>query len=210
MKSRTLLALTAGAVLLVLAGAFGLSHGLLRGPAPVLGPTVNLLEDGRPLPEFHVPSTQGEFSNATLQGHWTFVLFGYTHCPDVCPTSLALLAEVTRQLQGKGVRPLQVVFVSVDAPRDTIALLKKYVPAFNPAFIGATGSDADLQPLTRDLGVYYVRNVEEAAGRDGHGYSVDHTSSFFLVAPDGRLRAVFQLPLEAGPMARDTAAIMAR
>ena len=207
MKSRTLLALTAGVVLLVLAGAFWLSHGS-RGPAPVLGPTVNLLEDGRPLPEFHVPSTQGEFSNATLQGHWTFLLFGYTHCPDVCPTSLALLAEVTRQLQGKGVPP-QVVFVSVDAPRDTIALLKRYVPAFNPAFIGATGSDAALQPLTRDLGVYYVRNVEEAAGRSSQSYSVDHTSSFFLVAPDGSLRAVFQLPLEAGQMAHDTAAIMA-
>jgi protein SCO1/2 len=205
-KRNALLALTAGAVLLVLAGAFWLSHGL-RGPAPVLGPTVNLLDDGRALPEFHLPSTQGEFSNATLLGHWTFVLFGYTHCPDVCPTSLALLSEVTRQLQGKTVPP-QVVFVSVDAPRDGIELLKRYVPAFNPAFIGATGSDAALKPLTRDLGVYYVRNVDEAPG--GGSYSVDHTSSFFLIAPDGSLRAVFQWPQEAPQMARDTAAIMAR
>jgi len=83
------------------------------------------------------------------------------------------------------------------------------VPAFNPAFIGATGSDEALKPLTRDLGIYFVRNVDEAAGNSG-GYSVDHTSSFFLIAPDGSLRAVFQLPLEAGQMARDTAAIMAR
>ncbi len=209
MKHRPLLALTAGAALLVLAGAFWLSHGF-RGPAPSLGPTVNLLDDRRPLPEFHLPYTRGEFSNATLQGHWTFVLFGYTHCPDVCPTSLALLAEVTRQLQGRGVPPPQVVFVSVDAPRDTIGLLKRYVPAFNPAFIGATGSDEALKPLTRDLGVYFVRNRDEAAGSGGDGYSVDHTSSFYLMAPDGSLRAVFQLPLEAGPMARDVAAIMAR
>ncbi len=208
MKRSSLLALTAGAVLLVLAGAFWLSHGT-RGPAPVLGPTVNLLDDGRPLPEFHLPATQGEFSNATLQGHWTFVLFGYTHCPDVCPTSLALLAEVTRLLPGKAAVP-QVVFVSVDAPRDSIELLKRYVPAFNPAFIGATGSDAALKALTRDLGVYYVRNVGETPGGGNDNYSVDHTSSFFLIAPDGSLRAVFQLPLEARQMARDTAAIMAR
>ena len=206
MKRSTLLALTAGAVLLLLAGAFWLSHGF-RGPAPVLGPTVNLLDDGRALPEFHLPSTQGEFSNATLEGHWTFVLFGYTHCPDVCPTSLALLSQVTHQLQEKTTPP-QVVFVSVDAPRDSVALLKRYVPAFNPAFIGATGSDAALKALTRDLGVYYVRNVDEAPGDSS--YSVDHTSSFFLIAPDGSLRAVFQLPQDATQMARDTAAIMAR
>ncbi len=208
MKRNPLLALTAGAVLLLLAGAFWMSHGL-RGPTPALGPTVNLLDDGRPLPEFHLPSTRGEFSNATLQGHWTFVLFGYTHCPDVCPTSLALLAEVTRQLQGKMVPP-QVVFVSVDAPRDSIALLKRYVPAFDPSFIGATGSDAALGPLTRDLGVYFVRNVDETPEGSSGSYSVDHTSSFFLIAPDGSLRAVFQLPLEAPRMAHDTAAIMAR
>ncbi|NDU92955.1 MAG: SCO family protein [Ferrovum sp.] len=161
------------------------------------------------MPEFQLPSTQGMFSNATLRGHWTFVLFGYTHCPDVCPTSLALLADVTRQLQGKTTPP-QVVFVSVDAPRDSIDLLRKYVPAFNPAFIGATGSDAAMKPLTRDLGVYYVRNVGEDPAENSNSYSVDHTSSFFLIAPDGSLRAVFQLPQEAGPMARDTAVIMAR
>jgi protein SCO1/2 len=195
-------------VLLILAGVFWLSHGF-RGPAPVLGPTVNLLDDGRLLPEFHLPSTRGEFSNATLQGHWTFVLFGYTHCPDVCPTSLALLAEVTRQLQGKTVPP-QVVFVSVDAPRDSVELLKRYVPAFNPAFIGATGSDTALKALTRDLGVYFVRNVDDTPGGSSGSYSVDHTSSFFLIAPDGSLRAVFQLPQEAPQMARDTAAIMMR
>ncbi len=206
MKGRSLLVLTAGAVLLVLAGALWLSHGT-RGPGLVLGPTVHLLDDGRPLPEFHLPATRGEFSNATLQGHWTFVLFGYTHCPDVCPTSLALLADVTRQL-GERATPPQVVFVSVDAPRDSLELLQRYVPAFNPAFIGATGSDAALKALTKDLGGYYVRNAGEAAG--SNSYSVDHTSSIFLIAPDGSLRAVFQQPLEARQMARDTAAILSR
>ena len=208
MKGRSLLALTAGAVLLVLAGAFWFSHGIWK-PAPVLGSTVTLLDDGRPLPEFHMPSTQGEFSNATLRGHWTFLLFGYTHCPDLCPTNLALLAEVTRQLKGTPSIP-QVVFVSVDAPRDTIDILQRYVPAFNPGFIGATGSDAALKPLIKDLGVYYVLNVGEVPKGSGKNYSVDHTSSIFLIAPDSSLRAAFQMPLEARQMARDTAAIMAR
>ncbi len=207
MKVRLLLALTAGAVLLVLAGALWLFHE--NRPALVLAPSVNLLDDGRPLPEFHIPSTRGEFSNATLRGKWTFLLFGYTHCPDLCPTNLALLAEVTRQLKDAPTVP-QVVFVSVDAPRDTLDVLTRYVPAFSPGFIGATGSDAALKPLVKDLGVYYVLNVGEVTKGGSNNYSVDHTSSIFLIAPDGSLRAVFMMPLLARQMARDTAAIMAR
>jgi protein SCO1/2 len=174
-------------------------------PQLALGPSVGLIESGQPMPEFHLLSPKGEFSNASLKGHWTFLEFGYTHCPDVCPTHLALLSDVLKQLPA-GQHP-RVVFISVDGQRDTLDVLDRYVPAFNPEFIGATGSDRDLKPLVRELGVYYVRNAPE--GGSGN-YSVDHTSSIFLMAPDGSLRAVFQEPLDAAGMARDTAAIMAR
>lgn len=206
MKARHFFVLTAIAVLVLIAGAFWM-HA--RTPPPALGRGVQLLEGERPLAAFRLESTAGPLTNAGLRGHWTFLLFGYTHCPDVCPTSLALLAAVTDRVRKTVSSPPQVVFVSVDAPRDSVEVLSRYVPAFHAGFVGATGNDAALKPFARDLGVYYVRNVEEGqVGGPNNDYSVDHTSSVFLIAPDGSLRAVFPMPQEAPQMATDTIAIM--
>jgi protein SCO1/2 len=95
-----------------------------------------------------------------LPGHWSFMFFGYTQCPDVCPTALALMKELGARLAA-AVPPaptFQVVFVSVDPHRDTMQLLGEYMAAFDPSFVGVSGTDAALLPLTRALGVYYQRN----------------------------------------------------
>ncbi|MDE1981205.1 MAG: SCO family protein [Betaproteobacteria bacterium] len=208
-QQRLLVWATIAAAFLLLGGAWWMArHG--NHPMPALSPSVQFLEGGQPLPQFRLESTAGIFTNDNLRGHWTFLLFGYTHCPDVCPTSLSLLAAVTDRLQGQANEAPQVIFVSVDAPRDTLSVLRQYVPAFHPGFVGATGSDEALKPFTRDLGLYYVRNTEERAGQEGGGYSVDHTSSIFLIAPDTRLRAVFQASSDARQMASDAEAIMTR
>lgn len=194
----------AAALLLVLTGWLGwklypASH------LPSLGPTVTAFERGPVLSPFRIDSTVGPFTEASLQGRWTFLLFGYTHCPDVCPTHLALLSGVMKHLAGAE-RP-HVVFVSVDPSRDRLDVLQRYVPAFDPTFIGATGSDAALKPLVQSLSAYYVRNAPE---RGSESYSVDHSSTIFLIAPDGRLKAAFQDPLESRMMARDTLALLGR
>ena len=207
MKGRQLLTGVAIAALLLLAGAFWIAQHGKRAPA--LSTSVQYLADGKPLPAFRLESTEGMLTNENLRGHWTFLLFGYTHCPDVCPTSLSLLAHVTDQLQQRMKEPPQVIFVSLDAPRDTLEVLRRYVPAFHRGFIGATGTDEALKPFSKDLGLYYVRNVEEGKGQEGGGYSVDHTSSIFLIAPDTRLQAVFQVPMEARQMASDASAVIA-
>lgn len=190
---------------LVLAGALVLFWKPHRAP-PQVGASVTVLENSRSLSDFRLESTRGLLTGDFFRGHWTFLLFGYTHCPDVCPTDLALLAQVTRKLHaidaGKG---LQVLFVSVDGPRDTLEVLGKYVPAFHPDFVGATGSDAALKPFMRDLGMYYVRNAPVPGTTN---YSVDHTSAIFLIGPDGAPRASFRPPLSVDQTVRDVQTLM--
>lgn len=177
-------------------------------PAPTglkVSPSVTVVPYANPLPDFKLESTsqEKELTRESLLGHWTYLTFGYTHCPDVCPGTLSLLAQVTRQM-GDRKTPL-VVFVSVDQPRDSIDLLKQYVPGFHPSFLGATGSDQALTPLTKALGVYYVRNAPEKGSK---GYSVDHSSAVYLISPEGKLRASFSMPMDANQMVKDTTQLM--
>lgn len=188
----------AGAIL----GGVLIFLGLRTAPEPVLPQKspISALPETPPLPAFALTNHQGSpFTEASLHGRWTFLFFGYTHCPDVCPTSLAALAEVTRQLDvTPGVPRPQVVFVSVDGQRDTPSLLADYVPTFNPLFIGVTGTEAQLAPLVKSLGVFFERH----GGADGN-YLIDHTAGVFLIDPVGKLSAVFPHPPRADLIAEE-------
>jgi protein SCO1/2 len=142
-----------------------------------------------------------------LSGHWTFLLFGYTHCPDVCPTDLALLASVSRSFKKEGHPAPQVIFVSVDPGRDSLSVLGRYIPAFDPSFIGAQATTAQLTPFTQSLGVYAVLHDNEKDGRGN--YPVDHSSTIFLFNPSGRLQASFQMPQVPNQLFHDAQAILA-
>jgi protein SCO1/2 len=124
-----------------------------------------------------------------LQGKWTTVFFGYTFCPDVCPTTLTTLAQAIDR-QGPDARRLHVVFITVDPERDTPAQLKTYLssPAFPRGTIGLTGTAAQIASAARAYRVYYKK-----AG-DGPNYSVDHTSIVYLMDPKGR----FSRPIAFG------------
>lgn len=163
-----------------------------------MGATV--IADPQPLPAFMLTSAQGPVTLASLIGRWHFVFFGYTQCPDVCPTGLGLMAELQRRLPERE-RP-GVLFVSVDPQRDTPALLGEYVPAFDPSFRGATGDEAALAPLLKDLGVMVQRNPPAQADRP-MTYTVDHTASMFLIDPQARLRGVFSPPHDLETMLAD-------
>lgn len=147
------------------------------------------------LPEFMLTDHTGAlFDRMRFTGKWSFVFFGYTHCPDVCPAAMTLFQQLERAL-GRDA-PVQYVLVSVDPERDTPAHLGSYVGHFSPAFVGATGPHAELRNLTGPLGVFYARGPE----RDGL-YEVEHSSAIFLVGPDARLRAVFTAPQDPKTMA---------
>ncbi len=189
---------------LVLAGSYLTWRIRRAGPAPA-GEVSNITEirDDAPLPAFVLRGPRGKFGNADLAGHWSFMFFGYTQCPDVCPTALALMKELGARLAANAAVPpaptFQVVFVSVDPHRDTMQLLGEYMAAFDPSFVGVSGTDAELLPLTRALGVYYRRND----GTDARHYTVDHSAAIYLIDPRGRLAAVFSPPQEASKMAAD-------
>lgn len=165
-----------------------------------------LLPSAKAVADFQLTDHQGNpFTRENLKGKWSFAFFGYTHCPDVCPTSLAMLAQVMRIL-GKDdtldVLP-QTVFFSVDPERDTPELLEKYLPYFHPDFIGVTGDPQHVLLLTRQLGIMYGK----APGDNADDYLVDHSASIILLDPDGNFLALFGIPHDPGLIAQEFIAI---
>jgi protein SCO1/2 len=176
-----------------------------QAPPPPLE-HATLLAEPRALPDFElVDHTGAPFGARRLQGHWSFLFFGFVNCPDVCPGTLAMLAGVRRSLGDlpELQRP-EVVLVSVDPGRDTPAVLAQYVGHFDPAFTGLTGNAADIEALSSALGVAAVVGPRAADG----SYAVDHTAAVFLVDPEGRFAALFNTPHEAGLIARDYRSIV--
>ncbi len=123
---------------------------------------------------------------ADFQGKVIVIFFGFTQCPDVCPTTLAEMAKVVKELGADGVK-VQVLFVSVDPERDTRELLKQYVTAFNPSFLGLAGDAAATARAAKEFKVY----VQKRPAKNG-GYSVDHSAGAFILDQHGRLRLFAQ------------------
>ena len=139
------------------------------------------------------------FDNQALQGHWTFLFFGYTHCPDVCPTTLSVLNTVAQRLADSGASA-RFAFITVDPQRDTPEQLARFVTYFNGDFIGVTGEPDAIEQLTRQLGVLFMQ-VSNDPNPDS--YLVDHSASVFLIDPHGRYQAVFTPPLDAAAISTD-------
>src|SRR5229473_4313036 len=135
------------------------------------------------------------FDLSRLRGKWSFLFFGYTHCPDICPTTLAILARAHENIVKStvGAKDVQFVFISVDPNRDTAGKLGQYVSFFDPTFLGVTGDNAQLGNLAGQLGAAY----EVAVTPGMNDYPVYHTAAVFLVDPRARYSAVFAPPLDA-------------
>ena len=178
---------------LAVAAVCGIVFALLPrpdGPPAIAG---FVYPEPRAISPFKLGAHDGKpFDLESLKGKWTFVYFGYTYCPDVCPTTLAELARA-RKLLDHASLPAQYVFVSVDPRRDTPKRLAEYVAFFDASFVGATGSDEALKALTRQVGAAY----SYPEGTKGAAYAVDHSSIVALFDPDARLRAVFTPPQQA-------------
>ncbi|WP_184415102.1 SCO family protein [Rhodocyclus tenuis] len=143
--------------------------------------------------DFTLSSADGPVSLRDFRGKLVLLYFGYTFCPDVCPTALTTLAQAMKQLSPEEKRRVQVIFVSVDPPRDTPQHLKEYLAFFDPAFVGVTGSAAEIAAAARSWGVYYAAQAPDASGR----YSIDHSAFTALVASNGKL--VMRLPHASTP-----------
>lgn len=120
---------------------------------------------------------------ADFRGKVVVVFFGYTQCPDVCPTTLSDMAEVKKRLGAPG-EQLQVIFVTLDPERDTPQVLAQYVPGFDPSFIGLRGTPEETAAVAKDFKVFY----QKVAGRTETSYTLDHTAGSYVFDRDGRLR----------------------
>lgn len=157
---------------------------------------MTLLAEPKPLTDFALTDDRNRpFGPESLKGRWSFLFFGFTHCPDVCPTTLATLARTRDDIARNtdGADDVQFVFVSVDPNRDTASGLRQYVRAFDPSFVGVTGDDAQLANLAGQLGAVY--RVEITPGVEN--YPVSHSAAVYLVDPSARHYAVFTPPLDA-------------
>lgn len=165
------------------------------------GVSATVLPEGKALPIFMLEDHHGQaFTNESLKNHWSFVFFGYTHCPDVCPTTLSLLNQVDEILKKvPGVVLPKTIFISVDPARDTRALLADYVSYFNTEFIGVRGSSQQLQALTAPLGIAFGQ--EEDVESDD--YEVFHSARILLIDPKVRLKAMFSPPHDVNKIAAD-------
>jgi len=132
-------------------------------------------------------SDGSRFRLSELRGDVVLVFFGYTSCPDVCPTTLAELRQALLELQGQDADRVKVVFVTVDPDRDSPERVQAYVDQFNPAFIGLSGSKTDLEKVWADYGVFREIADEQSAA----GYIVNHTARVSLIDPHGNLRISF-------------------
>ena len=120
---------------------------------------------------------------AEFKGKVVLVFFGYTHCPDVCPATLAEMAGVMQKL-GADAERLQVLFVTLDPERDTPELLGRYVPAFHPSFIGLSGDKAQTAAVINEFKLF----VEKVPAKNGSDYTIDHTAGSYVFDPQGRIR----------------------
>ncbi|MFQ5660207.1 MAG: SCO family protein [Gammaproteobacteria bacterium] len=138
-----------------------------------------------------IDQTGNLFDLERFQGKWSFLFFGYTHCPDVCPATLSILNQVTTRLRQSGqAEVVQVLFVSADPERDTPQQLADYLGRINPEFIGLGGMPAQVRSLTGQIGVVAVPG-EQAANGD---YRVNHSTAIFLIDPAARLLSVYSAP----------------
>jgi protein SCO1/2 len=177
------------------------SQRLAHSPAPTLT-AGTALTPPRAVAAFELTDQAGQpFGNAELTGRPSLVFFGFTHCPDVCPTTLALLAQLHREAALAGIR---IVFVTVDPQRDTAAVMKLYVEAFGSDITGLTGSEAALEPLLSNLGV--VHSIQSLGGDD---YTVDHSATVYYLNAHGKFSAVFTPPFDYNGMRKDLATLLA-
>ncbi len=139
-----------------------------------------------------------------FRGKLVFVFFGYTHCPDVCPTTLAEMAGIMQAL-GPDAERLQVLFITLDPERDTPELLASFVPAFHPSFLGLTGDQATIDKVAKDFKVF----AQKVPGKDGKSYTIDHTAGSYVFDAQGHIRLFVRHGQPEGALLKDLKQLLA-
>ncbi len=187
---------------LLLASSIGAAESAGARPGPAL--KAGVFEPPRAAPEFSLQGTDGaELRLGRYRGKLVLLSFGFTHCAEVCPTTLATMAQA-RKLLGKAGDAVQVVYVTVDPERDDAARMKNYLGVFDPSFVGGTGKPEALASAQKSYGIVAVKHPM------GDSYVMEHSSSVFLIDRDGKLRAVMPYGHAAGDFVHDIKLLLAQ
>lgn len=152
----------------------------------------------RPAPDFKLDSADGPVQLSDFKGKFVFLYFGYTFCPDACPTTMATLAQLEQQL-GTDADQVEVIMISVDPERDTVEKLAEYVAYFDDSFVGLTGDKAAIDAAGAPFGLYYEKEESSAAT----GYLISHTTRVYLLDPEQNARVAYALDATVDDMAAD-------
>lgn len=176
--------------------------------APPRTQAVRLFEPARELPPFSLRQSDGtQLVPGELKGHWTLVFLGFTHCPDVCPTTLAELSQAQKQWEAipESTRP-RVLFVSVDPERDTPDRIGEYAHAFHRDTLAATADVPALERFTKSLSLVFAK-IPAPDDRPADQYTMDHSATMAVLDPQGRMAGIVQQPLQPAAIAADLAAL---
>ena len=183
-------------LILVLSACGPNSGSSTAGKSPFQGTDITGADWGK---ELQLTDHNGQRrSLADFHGKVVVLFFGYTHCPDVCPTTLGELGITLKRL-GADAAKVQVLFVTIDPARDTPALLAQYVPSFNPTFLGLTGTEAEIDKVAKSFKVFYKKQESGSKG----GYTRDHSANTVILDSQGRLRLLFGFGSGAAPLVHD-------
>ena len=190
-----------GTVCLILLEVFTSDRFGRSGATLLVDRVSSLVLPPRPVSKLElIDSNERSFTALNLVDRWTFIVFGFTYCPDICPSTLAILTEFREVLTREfaDAKDVNIILVTVDPERDTPGILKQYVQHFDPGFLGLSGTDANIRNLANQLGASY-----EISNRDApDGYTVSHSASLYLIDPQARHYATYVAPLEAALIAQ--------
>ncbi|MDY7567311.1 SCO family protein [Pseudomonas sp. RTC3] len=175
-------------------------------PTALIDAGIILLPTSRSLPDVKMTNQDGKpVVMNELKGKWTMLFFGYTFCPDICPTTLAQLRQIKSELPKDVVGKLQIVLVSVDPNRDTPQQLKQYLGYFDPEFQGVTAPVDDIQKLANAVSIPFI-----PADTSKPNYTVDHSGNLALLGPDGTQRGFIRSPLNNQKMIAQLPGLLVR
>jgi protein SCO1/2 len=152
-------------------------------------PKAKIIDDFNLINQDSKAITKDEF-----KGHWSLLFIGYTHCPDVCPTTLAVMNQVYEFMEKQDIQPPEIVFLSIDPERDTADVLKPYVDYFNTHFLALTGSLDEIQKLTGQLNVMFRKAAGASGDVTADDYLMDHSSALILFNPEGNMQSILTAP----------------
>jgi protein SCO1/2 len=175
-------------------------------PTALIDAGVILLPQSRNLPDLQMTNQDGQpVAVNELKGKWTMLFFGYTFCPDICPTTLAQLRQIKSELPKDVVDKLQVVLISIDPNRDTPQQLKQYLGYFDKQFVGLTAPVDSIQKLANAVSIPFI-----PADTSKPNYTVDHSGNLALLGPDGTQRGFIRSPLNNQKLLAQLPGLLAR